>query len=590
MADFSKQVDKTTELAKKVGDKAVDFQSVSKKHISKYVTRRVGHIGNVRRFLSAWVGLVGLLCIVTAATAIQINRLSQKNAPMNGGTYTEGLVGASNNLNPLFSGGSIDDSATQLMFNGLLRYNTRGELVPDLATELKVDDTSRKEYTLTLRRDVQWHDGQPFTAADVVYTIGAIQNPATRSSLFASWQGVKVSATSDYQVKFELPAPFAPFANALTQPIVPKHLLADIPYQKLRTSNFNTAPVGTGPFEFVALRSDTTKQLQIELKKNKSYYRGTPKLDRFVLHAYADDEKLAKALREREITAAVDLKTETADGFTKDKSIRPTEIPLNSGVFGFFKTTQPILSDTNIRQALSEAIDRQAILKLFKYQYAPLKTPLLPSRLGYDAAYSQQTNLADANARLDAAGWVKQANGTRVKDGTKLELGLTTADSAQYSALAAELQKQWAVVGVTIKPQLLTSEQLQQNALTAHSYDILLYGISIGYDPDVFAYWNSSQARQSGLNFSDWKSSRADSSLEVARTRLEPVLRAARYKTFLDEWQKAAPAVALYQPRVSYAYHQNARGFVAFPVTNAAERLTNVEEWTVNTKSTRRTP
>src|SRR5690606_19545154 len=147
-------------------------------------------------------------------------------------------------------------------------------------------------------------------------------------------------------------------------------------------------------------------------------------------------------------------------------------------------------------------------------------------------------------------------------------------NSAHYSALAGMLQKQWAAVGVNVKSQLLTLEQLQQNGLTAHAYDILLYGISMGYDPDVYAYWHSSQARSGGLNFSEWKSSRADSSLEVARTRLEPVLREARYKTFLDEWKKSTPAVALYQPRVSYAYHQNVQGFRLTPSNNASSRLT----------------
>ena len=229
-------------------------------------------------------------------------------------------------------------------------------------------------------------------------------------------------------------------------------------------------------------------------------------------------------------------------------------------------------------------------MKLFQARYAPLKTPLLDSQLGYDASSAQQTNIIEAEKALDGAGWLKQANGIRAKGGVPLELGLTTVNSAQYSALAGELQKQWATAGVSIKPQLLTSEQLQQNALSAHSYDILLYGISIGHDPDVYAYWHSSQARSGGLNFSEWKSSRADASLEVARTRLEPVLREARYKTFQDEWVKSAPAVALYQPRANYSYHQNATGFVPYASNNASDRLTNVEDWTVSTKSVNQTP
>jgi len=589
MPDFSKHRTRTNKLIKKVGSRAVNFQAQSTRHVTRYVTKRTERIVGVRRFIAGWLFLAFFLCIATIGALVQVSRLARVDTAVSGGTYTEGVVGSINNLNPLFTAGSIDESSAKLLFNGLLRYDTNGVLVPDVATDWQVDD-SRKVYIVNLRKDVRWHDGQPLTAQDVVYTIGAIQDTETRSTLYANWQGVKASAPSDFQVRLELTAPTASFPTSLTLPILPKHILGDVPANKLRTVSFNTSPIGTGPFVFSALRNEGSKEQQVELKKNVAYYRGTPKLDRFVIHTFEDDESLARALENREITAAVDLKSETIENFSKDTSIRPVDIPLNSGVFAFFKTTSPILSDTNVRTALAESVDRQAILQLFKARYAPLKTPLLPSQLGYDATYAQQTNLADAAQKLDEAGWVKQPSGVRAKDGQPLEIGLTTANSAQYSALESVLQQQWASIGVTIKPQLLAPEQLQQTALSAHAYDILLYGISIGYDPDVYAYWHSSQARVGGLNFSEWKSSRADSSLEVARTRLDPVLRTARYKTFLDEWRKSSPAVALYQPRTNYAYHQNAVGFKEFPATSAAERLTNVEDWMVNTKSVDQTP
>ncbi len=589
MPDFSKQRAKTSKLVKKVSGHAVDLQSNSSQHIAKYVTKRTNRIAGTKRFMAAWLSLVALLSVVTFGTLIQLQRSVRVPSPTPGGTYTEGLIGSVNNLNPLFSGGALDDSAARLIFNGLLRYDTEGKLVPDLASDWKVDE-SRKVYTITLQPGVKWHDNQPVTAEDVVYTINTIKNPETRSTAFASWQGITVKALNEKEVSFELPAPFAPFPNALTVAILPKHLLGEVQANQLRTSSFNTNPVGTGPFAFSTLRDVGGKEQQIELSANKAYFRGEPKLSRFVLHTYPDDETLAQALRNREITAAVDLKSDTVKQFAADNSIRPVDIPLNSGVFAFFKTSSPILGDAKIRVALAQAINRQSILELFDARYAPLKTPLLESQLGYDTQYVQQTSLVEAEKALDAAGWVKQANGIRAKDGLPMELGLTTVNSAQYSALAGVLQGQWAKIGVSIKPQLLTPEQLQQNALAAHSYDILLYGISIGHDPDVYAYWHSSQARVGGLNFSEWKSSRADSSLEVARTRLEPVLRGARYKTFQDEWLKSAPAVALYQPRVNYSYHQNAQGFVSFASNNASDRLTNVEEWTVNTRAVEQTP
>lgn len=589
MPKLTKQRRQTNELIKKVGNQAVTLQANSTKHIKRHLLRRTEKVVGVRRFIISWLFLVLFLCLATAGVFIQVRKSVRTDAPASGGTYTEGLKGTITNLNPLFGSGSLDDSIAKLVFNGLYRYNTNGELVPDLAVSTEVDE-SKKIYTVTLRKDVRWHDGQPLQAQDVVYTINAIQNTQTRSTLFASWQGIKVSLISNSQVKFELPAPFAPFSNSLTVPILPKHLLDEIKFDHLRTASFNTNPVGTGPFVFTALRNQDGKQQQVELTRNPDYFRGAPRLDRFVVHTFADDQSLAEALKNREITAAVDLGAQDVADFATDTSIRPVDIPLNTGVFAFFKTTNPILADTNVRTALAQSVDRLLILSLFNARYAPLKTPLLPSQLGYDGAYQQQTNVAEAEQKLDAAGWIKQKDGIRAKDGQPLELGLTTIDTPQYVALAANLEKQWAAVGVSIKTQVYSAEQLQQNALAAHAYDILLYGISLGYDPDVYAYWHSSQARTSGLNFSEWKSDRADSSLDVARTRLEPVLRVARYKTFQDEWLNSTPAVALYQPRLNYAYHQNATGFVPFSSTNASERLTNVEQWTVNTKSVNRTP
>jgi len=589
MLNFLKKHNKTPELTNAAKAKVGDLQHKSIKHVHRYITKRAGRVLDVKRFVISWLLLVGVLCITTFGTFLKIRSAAVTTTPAPGGTYTEGMVGEINNINPLFSSGAIDDSVSRLVFNGLVRHDDEGQLVGDLAKSWSIDE-SKKIYTVELRDDVKWHDGRSFTSKDVVATIDLIQNTSTRSTLFASWQGIKVSAVDKYSVKFELPAPFAPFINALNVPILPSHLVKDISPEKLRTDSFSVNPVGTGPFIFKALRTNANQDQQVEFSKNVAYYRGEPKLDRFIMHLFKDDEILATALKNREITAAVDLKPESIKEFNKDRSIRSTGIPLNSGVFAFFKTSDPKLEDIKLRNALAMAIDRGAILDLFDTQYSPLKTPILSTQLGYDAKYNQITNLAQSEKDLESLGWIKQSDGSRKKDGVKLEFNLLTANSAQYSSVAGLLQEQWSKVGVSVKTQLLTLEQLQQNGLTAHAYDILLYGISIGYDPDVYAYWHSSQARSGGLNFSEWRSSRADTSLDVARTRTETVLRDARYKTFLDEWQKSAPAVALYQPMVNYSYHQNASGFKFNISTNASERLTSVENWTVNTKDVKRTP
>lgn len=584
----SKNGHTTEDLIQKAGDQALDFQANSTRHIKKHVTRRLGHITRVWRFVAGWLFLALSMIVLTGVTLFQIYGASHVAKPVPGGTYTEGMVGTINNLNPLFTSGVLDESTDRLIFNGMLRYNTSGKLVTDLAKSWQVADEG-KTYNITLRKNVTWQDGHPFTANDVIYTIQTIQNPATRSTLSSGWQGVNVTAPSKYEVTITLPATLASFPESLTLPIIPKHLLKDTKPALLRTSSFNTAPIGTGPFSVQILRN-VKQQQQLELKKNASYYRGAPKLDRFIIRTFADNDAMKQALEDREITAAVDLPASQAQALASDTSIQVENVPLYSAMFAFFKTSNPIFADSKVRQAMVEAVNRQAILNLFDAQYPPLKTPLLPSQLGFNAEYSQVTNPTEASQLLDAAGWAKQADGSRVKDGTKLEFNLVTLDASDQTRVATVLQKQWRAIGVIIHTQFLTAEQLNQNSLAAHDYDVLLYAISIDHDPDVYAYWHSSQARPGGSNFSEWKSARADASLDVARTRIDPVLRSARYQTFQDEWKKESPAVALYQLQTTYASHQNANGYIPVASTNAADRLTNVEDWTVNTRQTLKTP
>lgn len=296
MPDFSKHREKTSQLVKRVGDKALDIQSSSSQHLTKYVGKRKKNILGIRRFMASWLALVLGLCILTVTSLLQIVMASQTVAPKDGGVYTEGMIGSLNNLNPLFGSGTLDDSASRLLFNGLLRYNTEGELVPDLAQSWSVGE-DRKTYTVILKKDITWHDSEPFTADDVVFTIKAIQNAETRSPLFSSWQGITVQKTAEDTVQFVLPAVFAPFPNALTAAILPAHLLKDIPAQQLRSTQFNSQPVGTGPFVFSTLRALPNKEQQLELVRNEQYFRGAPRLDRFAIHTFHSDTAMADSLK-----------------------------------------------------------------------------------------------------------------------------------------------------------------------------------------------------------------------------------------------------------------------------------------------------
>lgn len=149
------------------------------------------------------------------------------------------------------------------------------------------------------------------------------------------------------------------------------------------------------------------------------------------------------------------------------------------------------------------------------------------------------------------------------------------------------MQQQWAKVGVKIDVHYYSSDDLQSQVIAAHDYDILLYGISVGVDPDEFAYWDSSQASlgsQGHLNLSEYKSGIADQALEGARTRSDVAIRAAKYKGFLTSWAQDAPALALYQPNYLYISRGPVFGYGRKAYNSGIDRFYNITDWAIRQK------
>ena len=208
-------------------------------------------------------------------------------------------------------------------------------------------------------------------------------------------------------------------------------------------------------------------------------------------------------------------------------------------------------------------------------------------QLAYSAKYQQAGyNVAAANALLTSDGWVLGSNGVRSKAGEQLAFSLYTEDTPENDQVVNELVKYWDALGADVTP--VTQSQTDfQSTLAFHTYDALLYGISIGVDPDVFPYWDSSQAdvrSTSQLNFSEYKNTTADASLEAGRTRLNPALRVIKYEPFLQAWQADAPALGLYQPRNLYITRGPVYGLNDHTLNLDSDRYNSVANWEIHTK------
>ncbi len=556
------------------------------------VLGRWRNLHKVRRFVIGWLVLVFLLMFGVFIQGRELKSYYLTEVPVPGGTFREGIVGEISNMNPIFATSAADRAASALQFNALFTYNDDNRLVGDLAKRFSVSDDGTI-YTVELREDVVWHDGEVFNAEDVAFTYDSIQHPDTRSYLNSAWRDVNVQVKDEHTVTFALPNPFTPFPHSLAQGgIIPEHILGDLDPSQLRGHPFNTSePVGTGPFAYEDLLVETSDLLvtgQLRLNANEQYHRGEVNLDKFLLATYNDRELMTQEFLSGDLAAIGGLVTTDRPEFVDNLDSTWYDLPLNNIVFVFFKTSDDILKDQAVRLALSQGIDQLPIHDIVENRFPLTSGPILQSQLEYDEALQQvPTDIKATADRLNKAGWKFKSgdenDGFRYKGDKKLTIELVTQNSDDFPAVAAEISRQWIELGIDAKVVVVNETDIQQNTISPHNYQALLFGISIGADPDPFVYWHSSQSGVNGFNLSEVESDTIDEALASGRTRSDPDLREAKYETFLERWRELAPAYSLYRPAYSYVQRQSVDGFTPSDINTPEQRFNSVHLWRVNT-------
>lgn len=579
---------------KSIRKRARKIEQVTTRHAHRFLIHRWENVRDVRRFALAWLLLVVVLIGLTGFQTVLFSDMYNRVAASGGGTYAEGVIGPLDSFNPIYASNNAERSASELIFSGLFSYDYFNELRGDLAESWTIKDEGAT-YVIGLKKTVRWHDGAPFTADDVVYTVNTIKNTQARSPLNASWRGVTVEKIDTHTVEFKLPAPYAPFPHALTFGILPNHLLGQVPPERLRESSFNREPIGTGPFKFRNLQiiNADNGRVVLHMSANDGYLRGQPKLDRFQLHVYEGRDEIRQAYLSNEITAAADLSFSDVRSISSERDdTRVSDAGLYDGVYALFKTNSPILKDKKVRAALRLAIDRQEIIDKLDGYARPLEGPLLPDQTeGFEEVVQPAYNRKAAESALDKAGWKKNRDGTRVKDEQVLKLAVASLRTGDYPAAMESIVSQWRAIGVEIETQLVAPDDVQQSVLLPRAYDVLIYELAIGADPDVYAYWHSSQADPRGYNLSNYESDIADDALVSARSRSESELRDAKYEDFIRTWINDVPAVALYQPTLHYVTSSETRALSPkSTIVDPVSRYRNVERWTVERSVRNMTP
>lgn len=537
-------------------------------------------LGIIRRFTAVWWGLaiVILVVVLNQSSALETYYLTKLAQP--GGVYVEGVVGEIRGINPILPDNSLSEDASRLVFSGLTRLAPSGQLEPELASSWKTSDDGL-EYTFTLRKGVKWHDGVELTPADIEFTIAAIQHPDSRSPLAAEWRGVKVEPEGSDKIKFILPNPYVGFIHLTTVGILPRHLLESINPSTLRIHSFNQQPVGTGPFKV----SKFLPGKRVVMDSNPNYFRGRPKLDGFTLRLFKSDSEAIEAFAKKQVNAVAEIDTEHLQPASKIKDLKLLRYSTTEQVNLFLKTTSPVLADRSVREAIVLSTNRRDLVARAMDNFArPLSSPILPGQLGYAGKFNQpRANYAKAAKLLEGAGW-KKSGDIRKKGDQELKLNLVTLDDPLFTKTAAEIKRQWQAVGISLEVKSVDLNELIQSHIKPRQYDILLFGITIGADPDVYPYWHSSQRNDPGLNLSQYKSSVADAALEVARITVDKDIRAGKYQTFLQVFQSDAPAVILFGKDYSYGVHSDVLGQVPGQLVDPSDRFYSVENWTVKAR------
>lgn len=590
-----KQFQRLTFDSKKMSRRVKKAEGATMRHAHKFIVGRLDNIRNVRRHIIAWLLLVGVMIIAVGVQYVWFQNSYKTTAAARGGTYAEALLGPVDTLDPLYASSDAELAASRLLFSSLFNYDETGHLHGDLAQDMTVDKSGRI-YTVKLRPGVMWHDGYVLTAKDVAFTINLIKNPETRSSLRINWQDITVKAIDDSTVQFRLPAVYAAFPNALTFSVLPEHILGNTAPGAIRENTFSRQPVGSGPFSFRLLqRIDAGRQRKVvHMVAFNKYYGGTPFINRFEVHAYDTQESIIRALRTGEVSATANLNGSNVSQLGKD-AYTIIDKPVNSGVYALFNTQSPILKDKAVRQALEFGTDTAAIRKALSAPVPSLDLPFINGQLTGEGIPRPAPFSAEKAAKLlTRAGWMLKGS-VREKKGQRLAVTIATTKNAQYEKALEELSGQWRKLGVQVNTNVVNTtdptSNFVQNVLQPRSYDVLLYELFIGADPDVYAYWHSSQVGTNGYNFSNYSNGTADDALSSARSRLEPELRNVKYKAFARQWVADVPAIGLYQPVMEYVSNKNIHAVdESSTLVSAYDRYANILEWNVEQKSVYKTP
>lgn len=507
-----------------------------------------------------------ILCFTLAVLMIlSMTACGQENTQDKGTTLTYGS-GDYTRINP-----AMDEHGeiNILIFNGLTGHNGKNEVVPGLAKNWEFDEDTCT-YTFHLEENVKWHDGEPFTAEDVKFTIEAIMDPDNGSENAPNYEDVEeITVVDEHTVTFRLSAPNVAFLDYMTMAILPKHLLEGEDFQ---SSSFFRAPVGTGPYK---LESWDEGQA-ITLVKNQDYFKGTPNIDTIVFKIVPDDNAKALQMQSGELNLAL-LTPKDAKKFenTEGYIVHPMTTADYRGIMFNFGN-EYWTENKDIIPAICYAIDRKAIVDTVLLgtgivAYGPLQRNVYNN----EDVEHYDYNPEKSRRILESVGCTMGENGFYERNGEEIGFVISVGAGDQVRVdIAQAVSQMLQEVGINCTVEI--PERVDWAGQMAY-----LIGWGSPFDADDHTYKVFGTGK--GANYSSYSNAKVDELLTQARESDDPAVRAEAYDAFQVELANDPPYTFICYVDADYVSTSNIHGIDESTVMghHGVGIFWNVAEWTI---------
>jgi peptide/nickel transport system substrate-binding protein len=492
----------------------------------------------------------------------------------------EGAVGQVSSLNPMFiTNNQVARDIQELVFNRLVKISKDEKILPELAESWAISSDG-KTYTLFLRNDVYWQDGEQFDSNDVIYTLNTLKSLSKEESYSESFENVEFTRIDDYTILCTLPEPSATFLESLAIYIVPDHILGDSTPSDIRFSTFNDYPTGTGPFNLTQNTQD-----EIILQRNNLYFDGEPKLERIEYKLFTTEEQAVLALRQFEIHTLSQITYNTTQQLSQYEVYSIIQFPLNLRqklIYLNLRSTNSPIVTKEIRQALSRATNRAEIITAILGEGNEAKGPIPETSWAFDSNVERYEYEQDkANELLESHGWKYESTDDlyRKKDDKILTVTMTLLDTPTNNSISQILEQQWQAVGIKLITNTQTFERISGETIPRREFELLLFELENIPDPDKYNLWHSLKSEYPGLNLSGYSYDRVDIILEQSRTEISQSQRQENYSVFQKYIMEDMPAIYLYHPTFTFVVHESVRGVEIDDVSLPQDRYNNIIDW-----------